>query len=90
MGLICVLNVLFAFNYELWLCLFVWAVFAIAGLFLYFPAHTKLTRLIGLEDQQGLIFGFTESFCGITNVIVNFVALWLLPSLPPTLTVWRA
>ncbi len=77
MVLICVLNILFALNMNYGFALFIWAGFAIAGLFLYFPAHTKLTRLIGSEDQQGTIFGFTESFCGITNVIVNFIALWL-------------
>ncbi|MPM10193.1 Inner membrane protein YqcE [bioreactor metagenome] len=77
MALICALNLLFAFNMNYTFALFIWAGFAIAGLFLYFPAHTKLTRLIASEDQQGTLFGFTESFCGITNVIVNFIALWL-------------
>lgn len=74
---ICALNVLFALNMSYTFSLFIWAGFAIAGLFLYFPAHTKLTRMVGSENQQGTIFGFTESFCGITNVLVNFVALWL-------------
>lgn len=74
---ICALNVLFALNMSYNFSLFIWAGFAIAGLFLYFPAHIKLTRLVGSEQQQGTIFGFTESFCGVTNVIVNFIALWL-------------
>ena len=71
------LNVLFALNMNYSFSLVIWGGFAIAGLFLYFPAHTKLTRLVGNEEQQGTIFGFTESFCGITNVIVNFIALGL-------------
>ena len=74
---ICQLNVLFALNMNYSFSLVIWGGFAIAGLFLYFPAHTKLTRLVGNEEQQGTIFGFTESFCGITNVIVNFIALGL-------------
>ena len=74
-SLICVLNVVFALNMNYTFSLFIWGGFAIAGLFLYFPAHTKLVRLVGREDQQGLIFGLTESFCGITNVLVNFIAL---------------
>lgn len=74
---ICALNVVFALNMNYSFSLVIWGGFAIAGLFLYFPAHTKLTRLVGNEEQQGTIFGFTEAFCGITNVIVNFVALYL-------------
>jgi predicted MFS family arabinose efflux permease len=74
-SLICVLNVIFALNMNYTFSLFIWGGFAIAGLFLYFPAHTKLVRLVGREDQQGLIFGLTESFCGIANVLVNFAAL---------------
>lgn len=74
---ICVLNVLFAMHMTYNFALFIWGGFAVCALFLYFPAHTKLVRLVGGEDQQGTIFGFTESFCGITNVIVNFIALWL-------------
>ena len=49
--------------------------FAIFGLFLYFPAHTKLVRLLGDESQQGTLYGLTEAFCGVTNVIVNLVVL---------------
>lgn len=77
MSIICALNVLFALNMTYGFSLVIWGGFAIAGLFLYFPAHTKLTRLVGNEEQQGTIFGFTEAFCGLTNVIVNFIALYL-------------
>lgn len=76
-GVICVLNVLFVLNMTYSFALVIWAGFAFFALFLYFPAHTKLTRLVGSENQQGTIFGLTESFCGITNVIVNFIALFL-------------
>lgn len=75
-GIICILNLLFAFNMTYSFALVTWAGFAIAGLFLYFPAHIKLSRLVGSEEQQGTIFGFVEAFCGICNVIVNFVALY--------------
>ena len=77
MLVICGLNVIFALNMSYTFSLVIWGGFAIFGLFLYFPAHTKLTRLVGSENQQGTIFGFTEAFCGITNVIVNFIALYL-------------
>lgn len=76
-GVICVLNVLFVLNMTYSFALVIWAGFAFFALFLYFPAHTKLVRLVGSENQQGTIFGLTESFCGITNVIVNFIALFL-------------
>lgn len=75
-GLICILNFLFVFNMNYEFALFTWAGFAFAGLFLYFPAHIKLSRLVGSEHQQGTIFGFVEAFCGVGNVIVNFIALY--------------
>lgn len=80
---ICVLNVLLAMNMTYKFSLVIWAGFAIFGLFLYFPAHTKLVRLIGGEGQQGTIFGLVEAFCGITNVIVNFLVLWLFDKFAP-------
>ncbi|MCI8476813.1 MAG: MFS transporter [Oscillospiraceae bacterium] len=83
MLVICLLNVVFALNMTYNFALVIWAGFAIFGLFLYFPAHTKLVRLIGGEDQQGTIFGLTEAFCGITNVIVNFLALWFFDHFAP-------
>lgn len=72
-----VMNVLFAtfMNYKF--ALFTWAMFAFFGLVIYFPAHIKLSRLVGSESQQGTVFGWVESFCGITNVIVNYIALYL-------------
>ena len=79
----CVLNVLLAMNMNYTFSLVIWAGFAIFGLFLYFPAHTKLVRLIGGEGQQGTIFGLVEAFCGITNVIVNFVVLWIFDRFAP-------
>ncbi len=75
-GIICMLNFLFAFNMNYTFALVVWAGFAFSGLFLYFPAHIKLCRLVGHERQQGTIFGFVEAFCGVGNVIVNFIALY--------------
>lgn len=75
-GMICILSILFAFNMNYTFALIVWAGFAFSGLFLYFPAHIKLCRLVGHERQQGTIFGFVEAFCGVANVIVNFIALY--------------
>lgn len=75
-GLICALNFVFAIHMTYRFALLTWAGFAIAGLFLYFPAHIKLSRLVGSEQQQGTIFGLVEAFCGLGNVIVNFLALY--------------
>jgi hypothetical protein len=49
---ICVLNVLFALNMNYSFSLVIWGGFAIAGLFLYFPAHTKLTRLVATRSSR--------------------------------------
>lgn len=77
MFITCALNFLLAMNMNYAFAVFIWAGLAVAGLILYFPAHTKLVRLIGDEESQGTIFGFTESACGLASVIINFIALGL-------------
>lgn len=75
MFITCALNFLLAMNMSYTFAIFIWAGLAVAGLILYFPAHTKLVRLVGDEESQGTIFGFTESACGLASVIINFIAL---------------
>ena len=77
MFITCALNFLLAMNMSYTFAIFIWAGLAVAGLILYFPAHTKLVRLVGDEESQGTIFGFTESACGLASVIINFIALGL-------------
>lgn len=77
MFITCALNFLLAMNMNYRFAIFIWAGLAVAGLILYFPAHTKLVRLVGDEESQGTIFGFTESACGLASVIINFIALGL-------------
>lgn len=73
MFITCALNFLLAMNMSYTFAIFIWAGLAVAGLILYFPAHTKLVRLVGDEESQGTIFGFTESACGLASVIINFI-----------------
>lgn len=77
MFITCALNFLLAMNMSYTFAIFIWAGLAVAGLILYFPAHTKLVRLVGDEESQGTIFGFTESACCLASVIINFIALGL-------------
>ena len=77
MFITCALNFLLAMNMSYTFAIFIWAGLAVAGLILYFPAHTKLVRLVGDEESQGTIFGFTEAGCGLASVIINFIALGL-------------
>ena len=77
MFITCALNFLLAMNMSYTFAIFIWAGLAVAGLILYFPAHTKLVRLVGDEESQGTIFGFTESACGLASVIINFIDLGL-------------
>ena len=77
MFITCALNFFLAMNMSYTFAIFIWAGLAVAGLILYFPAHTKLVRLVGDEESQGTIFGFTESACGLASVIINFIALFL-------------
>ena len=77
MFITCALNFLLAMNMSYTFAIFIWAGLAVAGLILYFPAHTKLVRLVGDEESQGTIFGFTESHSVLASVIINFIALGL-------------
>lgn len=77
MTLVSAFTLMYAFNMGSYtFALFIWAGLAFSGLFLFFPAHTKIVRLLGNEEQQGALFGLTESMCGVTSVIVNAVALY--------------
>ncbi len=71
------LNFLFAFNMNYKFALFIWFGLAVTGLFAFFPSHTKIVRLLASENEQGTIFGLTESAAGIGSVVVNTVALFL-------------
>jgi len=69
------LSILLAFNLNYDFALFVFGGFAITGLFMLFPAHIKVVRLLTDENNQGKIFGFAEAFAGLGSVIVNAIAL---------------
>lgn len=69
------LSILLAYNLNYDFALFVFAGFAITGLFLLFPAHIKVVRLLTDENNQGKVFGFAEAFAGLGSVIVNTIAL---------------
>ena len=71
------LSVLLAFNLNYTFALFVFAGFAFTGLFMLFPAHIKIVRLLTDENNQGKIFGLAEAFAGLGSVIVNAAALWV-------------
>lgn len=71
------LSVLLAFNLNFEFACWVFAGYAISGLFLLFPAHIKVVRLLTDEQNQGKIFGFAEAFAGLGSVIINSLALWV-------------
>lgn len=72
-----ILNFLFAFNLNYKFAIFIWLGLAITGLFAYFPAHIKIVRLLGDDNNQGQIFGLSESAAGIGSVVINTIALFL-------------
>lgn len=71
------LSILLAFNLNYDFALAVFAGFAVTGLFMLFPAHIKVVRLLTDENNQGKIFGFAEAFAGLGSVIINAIALWV-------------
>ncbi len=71
------LCLLFAFNLNYSFALFIWGGLAITGLFGLFPAHTKIVRFLGNENEQGKIFGFVEASWSISGVIVNVIVMAL-------------
>lgn len=69
------LSVLLAYNLNYDFALLVFGGFAVTGLFMLFPAHIKVVRLLTDENSQGKVFGFAEAFAGLGSVIVNTIAL---------------
>ena len=73
MLMICALNVIFTLNMNYSFSLVIWGGFAIFGLFLYFPAHTKLTRLVGSESQQGTILDLQKLFAVLQMLLLTLL-----------------
>lgn len=71
------LSIMLACNLNYAFACWVFAGFAVTGLFLLFPAHIKIVRLLTDEKNQGKIFGFAEAFAGLGSVIINAIALWV-------------
>ena len=72
-----ILCFLFAFNLNYKFAVVIWIGLAVAALFAFYPAHVKIVRLLGDDDNQGQIFGLSEAAGGIGSIIINGVALWL-------------
>ena len=72
-----ILCFLFAYNLSYSFAIIIWIGLAVTSLFAYFPAHVKIVRLLGTEEEQGKIFGLAEAAGGIGSVIVNGIALFL-------------
>lgn len=68
---------LFAFNLNYKFAIIIWVGLAVTALFAFFPAHVKIVRLLGDEDNQGQLFGLSEAAGGIGSIIVNSIALFL-------------
>ncbi len=68
---------LFAYNLNYKFAVYIWIGLAITALFAYFPAHVKIVRLLGSEEEQGKIFGLAEAAGGVGSIIVNSIALYL-------------
>ncbi|MGE4290628.1 MAG: nitrate/nitrite transporter [Desulfovibrio sp.] len=75
-----VLSILLAYNLNYPFAVAAFFGFAISGLFLLFPAHIKVVRLLVDETRQGKAFGWAESFAGIGSVIINAGAMWIFGS----------
>lgn len=71
----CLLSFIFAMNMNYKFAVFIWSALAVAALFLFFPAHTKLVRLLGDEKSQGTLFGTADALYGLASVVINFIAL---------------
>lgn len=76
-----VLTGLFSIAYAMYMtyatAIVVWILLAISSLFMNFPAHIKLVRLLASERDQGKIFGFNESAIGLTTIAFNALQVWV-------------
>ncbi len=53
-----------------------WIGFAVASLFMNYPAHIKIVRNLTTDENQGKIFGFNETAIGIFNIVFNAVMMF--------------
>ncbi len=74
------LNGIFSLGFVLYpsynFAILMWIGFAVASLFMNYPAHIKITRDLTTDENQGKIFGFNESFVGLFNIIFNVVMMY--------------
>lgn len=58
-----------------WGILFVWALFGVTCDMMNWPVLLKSVSRLGNSEQQGRLFGFFETGCGIVDTVVAFSAL---------------
>lgn len=72
-----VFSIAYAMHMTYSTAIVVWILLAISSLFMNFPAHIKLVRLLASERDQGKIFGFNESAIGLTTIAFNALQVWV-------------
>jgi len=71
------LSIYFAFNMTYSSAIFVWIGLAVTGLFMNYPSHIKIVRLLVDEESQGKIFGMNEASVGVGSLIINAFVLFM-------------
>lgn len=70
-----IITIWFALSMNLTVGWIVWMLFPFTGTFAYWAASLKGVRMLGSKEEQGKIYGFFESFVGLSNVVISFIAL---------------
>lgn len=70
-------SIVYAFHMTYNTAIIIWILLAVSSLFMNFPAHIKLVRLLASERDQGKIFGFNESAIGLTTLAFNALQVWV-------------
>ncbi|KDR96481.1 Sugar phosphate permease [Peptoclostridium litorale DSM 5388] len=68
---------LFVMNPTYSFAMVMWVGFAISSLLMNYPAHIKIVRSLGGDEEQGKIFGLNESSIGLWNIIFNAIMMFL-------------
>ncbi len=75
-----VISLFFAFNLNYGMALVCWGGLAVSSLFMNYPSHTKIVRMLVNEESQGKAFGFNEAFIGVASVVTNFIFMGVFAS----------
>lgn len=70
------LSILYGITLNYSIALVIWLLLSITTVLVFWASLIKAVRIIGTEDEQGMMFGIYYAVNGITGAVSNALALW--------------